>query len=399
MGRAMGSRILMVAVAVLVAGFAGCVSQPPTDEGGDEDENGTPGTIVTEDGKRFVPLRFEGEARNHTANFQGAFQAHETCPGPGCFTGEAFDRHDITDLLPTGQPVTLDIRFTHPVASGSGLTGGFHAFFWVNAEDATIYTGNWNQEPGEITASYVLVRHSGDILIEVHAVYPLLDPEPLEYELGVEARSHVHEVPPGIPVAVPLEAGGTLALESEGEALVLAYDGDDRLLGRLAVGPRVSLEADQNTTGAHVIVPTGASDPVRLFVTTNDEQAPGALEPLGFVNTWGDERELEGTETNTWSFDVDDHPLIAGVVIRSQDEWFMLNQWELELELPDGTTHATTAYCGPGCGGASGSNAYAYALYTPLGTEGLVPGTYTAHVTPDAAHGFTAQEFTVRYAR
>lgn len=390
--------MLLVLGLLSVASLAGCTGTADIGAGENRRESGSdPGPA----GDNTWNLSFAAPISDQSEWFEGSFGPAQTCPGTGCISEESRHEVDLTHLVPKDVPVALSIVANYN--NESHVVIGSEFDLGVSANDATVHSESYNEpERGRIEMEVLLTRHEGFVRLEVHRGFsgPSLDLQ-TDYRVRVASSTQADQVLSGIPVVVPMEPDLSLVATpaAGGEAELLVYGPDDRFIQRFdAAGNTTFTLADDDPSGDYVFVSSGGSDPATLALSGLDEE-PASLLSLRHKLTRGDPVFVEPGGGANWEFQVKGHPMRVGVIAWNEDATVMMDQIEVELVTPGGHSAKSGASCAP-CVSMVGPDGYSYMIgaSTPLGSESLVPGMYTAKVTVDSM-GFQAQHYIVHYER
>lgn len=319
---------LLVAVGLALL-FAGCLGF--SDDGEEVDTTETdaapaaqdPGDLDESIGNA-TGLSFAGPSAIFTVAENGSFMAHEGAFVGGAFTGADTRSHDLTESVPSGAPVTLNVTITYE-GEYSQLNGElvleevevFEDHYYKDFDTNSIY----------MEATLARTGSGGSVVALVQADLTGASAE-RSYSLEATIRSHGDAVVPRVPVSIPVtEDSGGFEIEPtspSGSLPMMMLWGPEDYLGRLGGGTgALSVDlgpADPTGRFVALVPPTrepGGPAPTFEVVPVNASQAPSDdLQVVGLEETIGEWHTVDPESSATWSFNRSTAPARAGLVIR-----------------------------------------------------------------------------------
>lgn len=384
-----------LALTLLLAGAAGCLGSEDTGGAGIE-PTGDPDTSPQTDGASTTNLSLATfpieTAVDRTVWANGSFQPHQACNPVGCATGQAYQTTELTDL-PDAVPVRVSVELTYQ-APASIYARPLQVS--VLSEEATFYTYQQTDEPGRETVETTLLTGGSPVGVEVHYQGQTGQAPEESYTLRIEVTADQEVVPAGVPVTLPVEGGDTVRVEpigdSDGVEAVLFGPQDDVVARASEASQPVSLTVPEVTgTDPMVLLVPEGGPAVRVWTNTTAV----SLGALGLQVERLEPQDITGPETVAWSFEVDGHPVQAGIYF--QDDAPLgatADRGDATLVSPGSTLVQGDLGCGTCIVGG-----YEMLLGSPVGDPGLVPGTYEATYEPGGSAGMQVGGYLVWYQR
>lgn len=395
---------LIVALALLTAGLAGCLRGP--EDGSSEDAEANQGDVASaqtsgptaaeeaEDARQ--PLTFpESSAVEATVWANGSFSNAEGCIGTGCITGDAFHQVELDDELADEAPTRIEAQLTHE--PGQDILGNpmyVHAY----SHDGSFYNYTYTQEGDTQTVQATVLKGSEPVVVEVVHRGPSGPQPEAEYTLRVDVKNDPAVVPAGVPVAVPADPEAQLVAQrsqpdAQGTLSLLAYGPEDRFLGDASTdGDELELGFSEATGSADPVL-LAPEDTSRFRLSTNG--SGGELRPLHLGYSLGEPHTVQGNQPVEWSFEADTRPLAVGIVYRAGNEAAVSSGYgTAQLEGPEGYHLEATL----GCGFCLGGSGFTRAAASPIGAD-LAAGSYQAIFEPGVDAGTEVTELVVGYER
>jgi hypothetical protein len=295
---------------------------------------------------------------------------------------------DLTPDLPRDLP----LRITADLAS-SATSGRVFMFLQTPLEE--FYSAEVETTDGNVHAEWVIVHRSGDP-IRIVVAYGNPEPAPtVTYTLHVELNAWVNALVPAVPAAIALDPGSEVRAtfaEPTGDDAVLLWDPADRFIGRFkpeggVVTHRLAADAP---AGEYVLLVAEGSGDAFLAATRAPGSGPAPMRALGQDITFGEARTVQGHQVVEWDFEVARTPIQVGLLLLNGD---LLVGHSGSLASPEATlidfAFAPEDWWLLSNGG----------WWTPMGSEGLVPGTYHAAFGVDAGANIEVGEAVVHYER
>ncbi len=377
-----GPLALLFCLAVLSAFLAGCSGggdgggAPPAATDGPA--SGAPAMVTLKNG-------LAGSV-HHTVWANGTVAFQDTCNTGGCITdtSRAIRPTDITEHVPAGAPVRLEIELTYsPNPVGFG---GFET--WVQSEGGTYYAYDVDWELGHELVKVVFVPE-GKVEVVMAAYGPGGEAPETPYELRVTVDADNETLPDGVPVAVRLGPGATLEADAGGaQVAFVLYGPDDQPVGRF--DDSTTLPEDAASGDYVVLLPNG--QPAARLRTDSGAETMRLLPLRAEMGPVGD---LPPNGAYDGSWDVTGIPIGVGIAA-----------YNLPSALgpsPIVSTGFTMSLRGPGgftldsgnlCGICLSFGEYFVTWSSGLGDERVTAGAYTVH----AETQFTYQVQVVPYA-
>lgn len=344
--------------------------------------------VPTEGGPLAV-LRFAGAAAavHEVVWANGTVAPQQACNLGGCITGTegAFHRTVLTDRLPPGTPTLLSVslQWTNaPIEFGS-----FDVL--LEAPESTVYGSRATIEPGRIEAIAVL-RPSGPVAIIMAAWGPGGEVPTTAYTLRIGIDSDPEAVLPGVPVAIPLEAGNTLQASSYGggEASFLLYGPDDAFLGQFD-GERTL--PDGARAGDYVVILPAGGPSGNLSTDSGADR----MRALALRSEPGADVKAPPTGAGSADWTVGGVPVALGFTVRSGEDLVitpMMAASELTVRLvgPGGYVLDGGEVCGLCLTGG-----YGYRRDSGTGDPLLTAGAFRVEVESQLAQGAIVQPYAV----
>lgn len=393
-------RALPLAASIALASLAGCLDRDGAEEGAggatlnattatDESSDAPPPTVPGATRVHFAA----GEAASETIWSNGTFTIEQAGWPIGVLTqgalmGDNPRRIDITAAVPQGVPTLVTVEVDASVGAGD-------VDIWLDAPEIEIWSGVFDTPFGGWSRFEMSIVHVSSESIAVVLGYDEHDDQPsFDYTLRIDVASDPSLLLPGVAVGVPMGPGDALHLEpldAAKETNAALYDPADAHLGRVRVAagaPTLALAADA-PAGEYVVMLSGDASPARASLTGPSlERAAGRVLAQTFRE--GAPVPIDGADEVRWTFDEATAPLqvFVGIVIDGA-----MTAFSGSVASPTGSLF-DFAFQGPDV--AAG---FAYGMRTMMGAEGLVPGTYTVAITPQAAVQASAWELVVYYER
>lgn len=379
-------RAWIIVAALLTSTAAGCIGG---DAGSDQVEAAEAGGTVTglEATEPPTTLSFAaGGVVDETRWENGTFHVSEHSFPKGVATGILgeydADRRviDVTDMVPTGVPVILEAEIHAELGRGD-------LDLWLTAPEGEVWARDYDTPYGGYSRIRSLIVHEAGGPLELNVRYDEIDDsQSFDYTLEITSRADPAVVPPGVPVALELPAGGTLglgpveefALSDEPDGLeAMLWGPDDTDLGRLSAadGSSTFTVADEAAGGEHVVMGVHDSPAFRIQVSSATE-TDASLRPLTQAFTMGPGVETDESPEVTWSFELETAPIQVGVFTNATE---VSDGLEVRLAGPSETILESSI-------GGLWINA-GFGWLSPMGADGLTAGTYEATVTYDHAVG------------
>lgn len=390
-----------IALLTTLALLAGCVGTTPEATPNTPDAEGTTDTEAAPTPEGVGPddgwLAFPGEPTTDEFRLEGAFQPQES-PTPlpavlnplglGQHAPANFHTYDISDRVPTGQPVWIFATLTHAAEGGAWINGP-NEEFWVY--DATT--------PGDGMEIATVVVRTGDapMQIGVWLGEPATGPE-VAYAVDVT----VHFMPDWFPRAIvygfDVQRGETLELRFNDDAppeSVWVWDDGDRFVGALSPQQGTlritpgdpALDAEP---GEIVVFATEDASRFQARVLTDVGTRAADFRVLDQVISPGGTWTMPGGTTTEHTYDVPVQPLQVGYS-------FFVPELVADLHLafagPDGDTLHESDRPGANPLGIGGFH------NTDMGTPRMPTGTYTVTYTDTQSKDATVSAWYVTYGR
>lgn len=400
-----------LAIAILVAAaFAGCVGSGSTPSGDVVPENasdgdgGAPGAGGSQ-GATSSALAFDTPPANATRWNNGTFDAQEAYVPFGLAqyvaTGEIPGRAviDITEHVPPGLPVRVQAEATYD-SEATGIM--FFALdgdgFETHAFD-TEGEGSPDASTSEATATLdsTLVREDGGT-VQVRLSYSTPDPSPsVDYTFRVDVEADPAVATGNAPVAFPVDDPAdpiTLRPVVDGQTTgVTVWDADDETVALLQVSEPTEVPLpDDAPAGEYVLL---AHDHPGVAV---EVPGGGTLRALSTETTYTQGTSAPATAeaatgSLSWSFNVSTVPVAVGIGIRtgSNGDDVVFSRAAGTVSSPDGGVFSFESF---------GTYVTDEETWTSdPGGSALVPGTYQAEFSSDAAANVEVGQVVVEYVR
>ncbi|MDX1611851.1 MAG: hypothetical protein R3185_05740, partial [Candidatus Thermoplasmatota archaeon] len=363
-----------VALLVLLAALTGCI-------GGDQVEtqgsDASPTANLSSEGATLpgteaMPAGFlESEPLDAVRWENGSFHVTEHSYPKGMITGIAGeydpDRRsfDISDMVPTGVPVTLTAEVNADLGEGD-------VDLWIQADPGAIWSADYDTPYGGYSRIEVTLVYTGQAPVEVVVRYDEIDDsESFDYTLSIRATHDPMVLPPGLPVELALPGPASTvqveAPDADGEAAAMLFDPDDQLVERVDLsGGQATFElAEDAQAGDYVLFITESSG--LSTVTVLGAEQPVSLTPTKQAIAYGEPVSGSGGQAS-WTFEVPRAPLQAGIFWSHEG---IAGDATGSLVTPAGEAlHLATA----GHLTITGS----YGMLSDMGEAKLVAGTYEA---------------------
>lgn len=400
----------LLALLLVAPLLAGCIGSDPRTDGtapatGSTEANATrpqqgggtgasgQGSVVAFEGTPFTAVRW--------AN--GSFQTHQVVVGE--MEGPAgsdvdLDAVDVTDLVPRGVPVRLEVNLTYE-------SDGF-AEVDVFLRGSDLYGFEAGGEPGRRWMNATAVR-LGDDSVEVvaNAERPSAGAE-TRYSLRIEVGlAPVDRIPEAAPVAVDVPSQARLEVvptDPDASIAVKAWDPEDTYLGRWVAEDGANLTLPLDAGGEHVLF---ANASVHLVLRAPDGTPVADPSPPRLLDRDFQPRDAHalppGGPSETFGFEVSRVPLSVLLFVQSGDRGSRpaLAPTELAIEVrsPEGTVDTTGTTCGPGCLAFTATGGLFWVAFSSPGNPNLTAGEYTVTVEYEGSAGMEAQPATLSYVR
>lgn len=395
--------VMLAALVLLLPALAGCIGSAPDDlaeqglpdEAADGDGGGpSDGDAAGAGGPG--PLTYASNATvRETVWANGTFAAQDTTVAGGWLTGTWIERTEVTDQVPAGVPTTLRVNLTWE-ADALAAQGVWELGAWIETDEVDWHVYDETREPGRFELSLVGTRaEDGTVAVVVRGDRPhaRADPE-VDYTLQVDLRADPTRLAAGMPVEADLEPGDELTVRARGgvAAALRIYDPALAFVADVRAEPEAAFTVPADRpAGPYLLIPaaTGADATVVRANGSATVRSPD----LEFELRVGEWRTYPGRGEETWSFEIEDHPLAVGIVARDTDDpddavlGTTLGGFDGTLAFPDGDAVSGTWQCGF-CitGGQVG------VVVSPFGDVRIVPGTYRGTISSDASVGFQYAE-------
>lgn len=373
---------LVLMAAMLLAGCTGSDEDPRPDAA-------MPGPM---DAVAFRAASFgDGPAALTTAAFDGTFAFHDNAQ----YVGEVVDLvglestsrqlHDITDLMPAGQPWAM-----HVSVDGDTGDGDLDLYF----EEQGPVTMRWCDCPfGGHNDLYAYGIGGGRVVLgvqfdEIHGdptdtAIPL---QGFDYHVEVTIATSPRMLPPGIPVAVRLTAVGDEVRFANHTQTITVYGPDDDPVGSLAPGEGSFVVEEGAPTGEYVFIQRLDGAPMDASVATTGPLAVRLLTLLtDFVST-----PIADGQPGTMTFDAPATVIAVGACAFAGD---VEVDPAFEVLDPTGSVWAAASTGGPSIGG------WGACFNNWPGDGQQQPGTWTARFTDTLGTGREIQAWTTSYQR
>lgn len=399
-----GALLVLPALAGCIGGGAGPDAGPAVTDGID-DASGGPEDAGAADGPTV--LAFDAEAANATVEESGTFAVHEPFFPAGWLTDSAVRSFDITDMVPTGVPVHLNITLTHDTGHPAGAFGANELDVWIEADQATVYWISSAYAPGQIAMSRTVVRQGGSISVAVAAYAPVVESaDGLDYTVRIDSAVRPAVVPTDVaPVEVALAPGQTVNARAPGGEFVGfgVYGPDDAFLDRTGGdGEAAYTVPDDAPAGDYVL---GIWSPAPAVTLTTDAPDPQPMRALIRPVEWSEPTPYGGTGEETWSFDLDAPPLLVGLFFQDTGTSpyggpaLAPGEVAMDLTLPGGDAVSLRSACAPqdcvfiaafGTGASVGIG---------ITSDLVEAGTYQGAISSDVALGLEYGHYVAHYVR
>lgn len=357
---------LALAVAALAGGLAGCLDGPDTTQSDEPTDslNGSPNERPGPSGEEEADspdaqapapggdpepsstdhahvYRFPGGPVDRTLWRNGSFSLTDCTITPPelCPTGARRDRVAMTEALPVGTPVRVEVQVGYESSWGPPLASG-SIRLELNTT-APSYDLDQHSSHGNARLSAVVARAPSDaVFLDVQVVRP----EPsrqVDYTLEIELTGSPQRIPTGVPTAVPVPTSDASlhVLPANGPRTLRLWGPDDGHLGRVELEEGTSRLPAQLRSGVYVLVPVGVGDePVSLSLE-GDQQTPGRLSALPTTRERGEPNMVGPQGTAEWSFELDQAPLKVGLYARE-----IAGQWVYSGVNGTLSTNGTTVF-------------------------------------------------------
>lgn len=397
----------LVLLAALLGGCLGGEEDPALSDEKDQDESKEDeGDKGQDEQTSWVlrPSRFAlGEAFDEELRVEGSFEPQETGIGGGFFTGDFQARVDLSDLVPAGVPVRLDVSVQIDAEEVPlvGPTGRVDPL----SNGTVWYERDWRSpEAGQGELEGVVKRgEEGSVGLLLEAYVPgHAEPPDVHYVVEARARAVPDEVPDGVPVALMLEGNETVVFEApgEGDSEVVVFSPDDEMVGRVRVLEEQEWTSPKGAAGEFVVMASHGSGSLRIVRQVEPGQDPEGLRALGFEQEQGDPVDVVPMETTSWSFEVDRVPLRVQVTLVGPDgdAWACYGTANVLLSSPQEQVLDRSVEC-PSPTNVPFLYEEAWTWTTRVGDERVVSGTYEASVEADLLEGFQVHHLVQWYER
>lgn len=357
----------------LLAGCVGGGSDPatmPSDEG-----NGTADENVEAAANRTL-FRFERPDGPFNASMEDD-GAIPLCPGTPC----EGDPHPLPQATPAGLAVVIELRIVYDASGNPDPLPTAE----LRLDDGEVLSSrnDWSEDGVTVfSAVFEIASGSGEVVVRS---YNLLAGE-TPYQLSGFVWADPTIVPHGEPVRLDLVPGTNLSVEGvipphddDGHATpveFVLYDDDGQPVARYQgeeSNVTIEVPADAPAGRPYSLVPTTSGFWARLWT---DGHVPASMERFELERTYGPAHLLASAEAVSWSEDVDEVPVRAGVYLRSDAAWVLTPiEGRVLVSSPAGAVVDREYSCPPPvlCVGPS---AIDFLVASSTGDPLLVPGTY-----------------------
>lgn len=400
----------LVVVAVALAGCIGGGSSPSGDVVQDGDGEPGAGTGPSDgdpaDDAPGETLRFDAGTVDVTHWNNGSFAPQDAYLPAGFAQGIATGEYpgravvDVTADVPADVPVRVTAQATYP----SDSTG--FMFFALDGEGFETYTldtdsqGHYDPATSEAvsTLDSTLVR-GADGTVRVRLSYSTPDPATsVDYTFRASVRADPAAAPGDVPVAFPVEDPSepiTLrpAAAEPGTSVTL-WGPDDGTVAKVDLsGPQEIELPDDASAGEYVVL---ADDHPGVAVSAPGGGTFRALATEATITMATSEPAHAGSATGsmTWSFEVPTAPVAVGIAIQpgSNADTALFSRPSGIVSSPEGQAFAFESV-------GTYLAVSAEAWTSDLGGSALVPGTYEASFSADAAANVEVGHVIVEYVR
>lgn len=248
-------------------------------------------------------MQFVGGHQEASMPLQVTFTQTEMCVFAAELCGASVKHVDLTPIVPADVPVELTIE----------LTGDGNYQIQLPTEGVTLVRYSDSYDSGTYRIAAMMVRSSaGTVGLTLHYVMASVGSTDAAVLDGfAQSVSRAEVVPAYLPASAELRPGDTIRASGGGLEELVLFGPDGTAPLRASAAPFNLTVPDGYPVGTYSIV-AAADEAVRLL----GPDRPLTARQLSFVATAP--VDVPANQAVTWEMALDNHPLVAGVVLQSK---------------------------------------------------------------------------------